>query len=156
MEHVQPLNRSFRWRTAALAVALLLAAALLAVAGLSLVHRQESTRPAARMSHVPKATVDAIPLRPRSRISVLVLNGNGITGAAGTEAQKLLSAGYRHALPTDAQQPFATSLVLFQGDWEREAHRLARDAGIGTVAPLDGRLVPAEAGYQLVLILGSR
>jgi hypothetical protein len=155
VEHIQPLSRSFPWRTAGLAAGLLLAAALLAAAGLALVHRQASTHPAATRSGVPNAKTPAIPLRPRSRVSVLVLNGDGITGAAGTEAQKLLSAGYRHAVPTDALQPFATSLVLFRRGWEREAHRLARETGIRTVTPLDGSLAPSYGGYQLVVILGS-
>jgi hypothetical protein len=86
---------------------------------------------------------------------VLVLNGNGISGAAGTEATKLLAAGYRHAIPTDASQDYATSFVLFRPGWQREAQRLARDAGIRSVAPLDGRLPRTDAGYRLVLILGA-
>jgi len=86
---------------------------------------------------------------------VLVLNGNGISGAAGTEATKLLAAGYRHAIPTDASQGYATSLVLFRRGWEGEARRLARDAGIRSVAPLDGRISPGYRRYRLVLILGA-
>jgi LytR cell envelope-related transcriptional attenuator len=163
VQHVQPFDRPFPWRAAALAAtALALAelATLLALAGIRLfdVHH------AAASTHRPVRTVQAAPqrpprhlgpLRPRSRISVLVLNGNGITGAAGTEATKLLAAGYRRATASDAAQDYASSLVLFRRGWEREAQRLARAAGIRTVAPLDGRLPGSEASYQLVLILGS-
>jgi hypothetical protein len=35
---------------------------------------------------------------------VLVLNGNGVSGAAGTEATSILARGYRHAIPSDAAQ----------------------------------------------------
>ena len=141
MEHVQPFDRPFPWRTAALAASVI---ALAAGSGLLLAHRSEGTRQA------------ATPLRPRSRLSVVVLNGNGISGAAGTEATKLLSAGYRHAIPADAPSlDYARSLVLFRPGWQSEAQRLAHEAGISAVAPLDDRLPSADARYQLVLILGA-
>lgn len=156
MEHVHPLDRSFPWRTAGLAAALLVAAALLAAAGLALVHRQASTHPPARPNRVQKSRSPSIPLRPRSRISVLVLNGNGVAHAAGNMATGLLARGYRHAIPTDAASlAYARSLVLFRPGWEREAQRLARDARIPTVAPLDGRVAPEYRSAQLVLILGA-
>jgi hypothetical protein len=156
VEHVQPLNRSYPWRTAGLAAALLVAAGLLAIAGLELVHRQAATHPATAPSRVPRAKTPAIRLRPRSRISVLVLNGNGVAHAAGDMAAALLARGYRHAIPTDAASlAYARSLVLFRPGWEAEARRLARDARIATVAPLDGRVAPEYRGAQLVLILGA-
>jgi hypothetical protein len=155
VEHVHPLHRSFPWRAVAIAAALLLAAALIAGGAVALVHRQERAQPAtAGTSHVPNPQ-PAIPLRPRSRTSVLVLNGNGIANAAGAEATGLLARGYRHAIPTDASSlDYARSLVLFRPGWEREAGRLARDARIPTVAPLDGQVPRAYAHVPLVLILG--
>jgi LytR cell envelope-related transcriptional attenuator len=95
------------------------------------------------------------PFGPPSRVTVLVLNGNGVTGAAGAEASKLLRAGYRRATATDAPQKYASSLVLYRRGWEREARRLAHDSRIRTVAPLDGHLPGADGRYQLVLILGA-
>jgi hypothetical protein len=96
------------------------------------------------------------PLRPRSHISVLVLNGNGIGGAAGGEATSLLTRGYRHAIPNDAPNlGYVRSLVLFRRGWQREAERLSHDARIPTVAPLDGRVAPAYARVPLVVILGA-
>jgi hypothetical protein len=162
VEHVHPLDRPFPWRAAALAAGALALAeltALLALAGARLFHVHHATRAAS-----PAATVTtrqerparhAAPLRPRSQLSVLVLNGNGVSGAAGTEATTLLSAGYRHAVPTDAPQDYASSLVLYRPGLAREAKRLARDATIRTVTPLDGRLQGADARYPLVVILGA-
>jgi len=96
------------------------------------------------------------PLRPRSRLSVLVLNGNGASGAAGTEATTILTRGYRHAIPSDApQRDYARSLVLFRPGWQREAERLARDVKIPTVATLDGRVEPEYAHVPLIVILGA-
>jgi hypothetical protein len=162
VEHVEPFGRPFPWRIAALvaaAIALAELTVLLAVAGAHVfgAHQAQTgldqTRPVAASGRVSKG--HAVPLRPRSRVSVLVLNGNGLAGAAGTAASKLLSTGYRHATPGDAPQAYARSLVLFRPGWQREAQRLAHDAGILTVAPLDGRLARSDAGYQLVLILGA-
>ena len=160
MQHAQPFDRPFPWRAAALALcALALAelAALLALAGVRLLHvhrtatpTQSATAPAGSTHTKPIP-----PLRSRSRVSVLVLNGNGIAHAAGDEATQLLGHGYRRAIASDASTQYASSLVLFRPGWEREAMRLARDAGIRTVTPLDGRLQGAEHGYELVLVLGT-
>jgi hypothetical protein len=159
VEHVHPLDRPFPWRAAALAaaaVALFELTALLALAGARLFHVHHAavqTRPAPGTSRVSREPVQ--PLRPRSRISVLVLNGNGLSGAAGSEATQLLRQGYRHAVPSDAPSTYAQSVVLFRPGWRREAQRLARDAGIGAATPLDVRLPGSERGYQVVLILGA-
>ena len=96
------------------------------------------------------------PLRPRSRVSVLVLNGNGTSGVAGTTATRLLGRGYGSATATNAQtDSYATSLVLYRRGWEPEAQRLAKDAHVRVVAALDGRLPAGSARDQLVLILGA-
>jgi len=87
---------------------------------------------------------------------VLVLNGNGTSGVAGATATRLLGRGYRSATATNAQtDSYATSLVLYRPGWEREARRLARDAGIRVVAALDGRLPADSERDQLVVILGG-
>jgi hypothetical protein len=154
VEHVQPLNRPFPRRTALLA-GLLLAVTLLVAAGLALAYRDHAARSVRETGPVGRATPPT-PLRPRSRISVLVLNGNGVAHAAGTAATALLARGYRHAIPADAPNlEYARSLVLFRPGWEREAERLGRDSRIPTVAPLDGRVAPAYAHVPLVLILGA-
>jgi hypothetical protein len=152
VEHVQPFSRPLPWRTVALAASVV---ALGAGSVVALVHRPKESHPAAATGRVPK--VQALPpARPRSQISVLVLNGNGASGAAGTEATDVLARGYRHAIPADAPSlDYARSLVLFRPGWQREAERLARDARIRTVAPLDGRVAHAYASVPLVLILGA-
>jgi hypothetical protein len=75
---------------------------------------------------------------------------------AGTKATAILARGYRHAIPSDAAQlDYARSVVLFRPGWQREAERLARDAGIPAVATLDGRVAPAYAHVPLIVILGA-
>ena len=153
MEHVQPFGRPLPWRAAALAACVV---ALIALAGLRPFLVQHATVHAPLVPATGRvAKSHVIPLRARARLSVLVLNGNGIAHAAGEKATLLLARGYRSAYPTDATTTYARSLVLFRPGSEGEAERLARDAGIRTVSPLDGRLPSADAGYRLVLILGA-
>ena len=155
MEHAQPFDRPFPWRATALAGGLLLAVALLVAGGLALAQRQHERRAAAETGRVGEAKPPS-PLRPRARISVLVLNGDGVSGAAGTEATEIRARGYRHAIPTDAPNlNYVRSLVLFRPGWQREAERLGRDSRIPTVAPLDGRVAPAYAHVPLIVILGA-
>ena len=156
MEHAHPVNRDFSWRGVALAAGLLLAIALAGLGGAALIHQLGKSAPAtAAHTKQPPAKPAGPALRPRSAMSVVVLNGNGVNNAAGAEATQLLAFGYRHATSTDAQNhDYARSLVLFRRGYEGEAQRLAQDAGIRAVAPLDGRLPSAYAHDQLVVILG--
>ena len=152
MEHAQPFNRPFPRRLAILVASAL---ALATLGALVLTHQAGRARPVSDTGQAPKGQA-LPPLRPRAHISVLVLNGNGVSGAAGGLATSLLSRGYRHAIPADASSlDYARSLVLFRPGWQREAERLARDARIPTVAPLDGRVAPEYAHVPLVLILGA-
>jgi hypothetical protein len=152
VEHVHQLGRPFPWGTIALTASVL---ALAAGSVVALADRPTGARP--EQSSRPARKGPALPpLRPRSRISVLVLNGNGILGAAGDTATGILARGYRHAIPSDAPQlDYARSLVLFRPGWQREAKRLAKDTGIATVATLDGRVAPTYAHVPLILILGA-
>jgi hypothetical protein len=152
VEHAQPFHRPIPWRLAILVAAALVLATL---GGFVLTHKQGLARPTARSGHARKGPA-LPPLRPRSRISVLVLNGNGLSGAAGSEATAILARGYAHAIPTDATQlDYPRSLVLFRPGWQGEAERLARDVRIPTVAPLDGTVAPTYAHVPLVVILGA-
>lgn len=155
MEHAQPLNRSFPWRLAVLVASAL---ALVILAGLVLTHRSGQTRltPGSSRGAKEQPATPPVPLRPRASISVAVLNGNGISGAAGSEATSILARGYRHAIPGDAQSlDYARSLILYRPGWQREAERLARDVRIPTVATLDGRVAPEYAHVPLFVILGA-
>ena len=163
MEHVQPIDRSFSSLPTTFALAMLLAVALMVVGALVLLFQATGTRsasarpnPASKARAATPPSQPLPPLRPRSRTAVAVLNGNGVSGAAGAEATAILARGYAHAIPGDAPtSDYARSLVLFRPGWQREAERLARDVGISVVAPLDGRLAPAYAHVPLALILGA-
>jgi hypothetical protein len=152
VEHAQPFTRPFRWRTAALVTSAL---ALATIGGLLVLRHPVQARSGSHAGRVPQRQ-KTTPLRPRSRLSVLVLNGNGTSGVAGTTATRLLRRGYHSATAANAAtDTYATSLVLYRPGWEREARRLAREAGIRIVAALDGRLPAGSGRDQLVVVLGA-
>jgi len=129
--------------------------ALATIGGLLALHHPPLPRRAPENASAAKRQ-QVTPLRPRSRVSVLVLNGNGMSGVAGTTATRLLGRGYHSATATNAAiDNYATSLVLYRPGWESEAQRLAHDAGIRVVAAIDGRLPAGSGRDQLVVILGG-
>ena len=146
MEHAHPIYRDLSWRGVTLTrPALVLLIVLVTLGGWTLLHGEG--RPA---SAGPR------PLPPRSHISVLVLNGNGIAGAASDLSTRLYTHGYRSAFAMDAQvTTYARSVVLYRRGWAAEAERLAKDARIRAVAPLDGRLPAGNSRYPLVAIVGK-
>jgi hypothetical protein len=168
VQHAEPIPTSFPWRGATLVVGAIAAVELLALIGVIALHfapKHAVVRSAApaKTQHVRAvrhtAKVPAVPthpLRARSRVHVLVLNGNGRQGAASTAAARLLRAGYRIGGAENAlRHDYARSMVLYVPGWVKEAKRLARDTGIKLVAPIDG-LTPAKLkASQAVVILGN-
>jgi len=157
------------WRTATLvasAVALVELAALV-VAGLLLVsgplaqrvHEKAAAKAAVAPVHARPARVlpaPAVPRLARTRMHVLVLNGNGRAGAASGEALRLQTLGYPAITTGNAPHPRrAASLVMYRPGYRPEALRLARDLGIRLVGPLDGLRVADLRGAQVVEILGT-
>jgi hypothetical protein len=175
VEHAPSLARPFPWRTATLVVGALAAVELVALAligGTRLAHffqplahptaraAKAATPPAHRTAfHVKPLKLPAVPSHPllaRSRVSVLVLNGNGISGAAGAEAARIQGLGYPLPVAKDApRHDYARTMVLFRPGYAVEARRLARDAGVRLVSPVDGIGKAELRGSQLVVILGG-
>ena len=164
MQHAEHIHTSFPWRTATLVVGTIAAAELVALVGIGAVHLAPKHPAAAAKAirtpppvHVNKvAPLPSPPLRARTHVRVLILNGNGVQGAAATEAARLQSAGYRIGGAQNAQRhDYAQSMVLYVPGWIKEARRLAHDTGIRLVAPVDGLRPAALKGAQAVVILGT-
>ncbi|MGH2996352.1 MAG: LytR C-terminal domain-containing protein, partial [Gaiellaceae bacterium] len=95
-------------------------------------------------------------LLSRAETSVIVLNGNGIAGAAGAVAERARARRYVIAATGNApRSDFPRSLVMYRPGFEGEAQRLARDLGIKRVAPLDGVRASELQGAHLALIVGG-
>jgi len=155
------------WRTAAVVASLVAALELvvLLIVGVALLAKpvadkvkkaavaQALTPPAKRPKIVPLGQ----PKLDRGETAVLVLNGNGRTGAASTEADRVRAKGYQVASVGDApRRDYARSLIMFRPGFAPEAHRLARDLRITIVGPLDGLRPAALQGAHAVVVLGER
>jgi hypothetical protein len=166
-----PQPAAFPWRTAALvavAVAAVELVVLLAVAGSALLPTTsraaapkataepaapaKSTEARARASSSPAAAADL----PRRRVRVVVLNGNGRTGAAAAASSRIERRGYRIGLVGNApSHDYPRSLVMYRPGFAAEGKRLARDLGIQLVSPLDGMRTAQLHGAHTVVILGG-
>ncbi len=92
--------------------------------------------------------------RPRSKTVVMVLNGNGRTGAAAAAASRVQGRGYRIGEVTNAPELVPRSIVMYRPGFAGEGKRLARDLGVRLVTPLDGMRARALRGAHVVFILG--
>lgn len=166
MQHAEPIPSQFPWRATTLVVGVLAAlelVALIAIGAIQLApthhaaaakHTQQPAQHTVPVPHI--AAPPSVPLRSRAHVRVLVLNGNGVAGAANAEAQHLEVAGYRIGGATNAQRhDYAQSMVMYVPGWMKEARRLAQDAGVRMVAPLDGLPRRQLKGSTIVLLLGS-
>jgi LytR cell envelope-related transcriptional attenuator len=104
---------------------------------------------------LPKPPPIPAPRVNRAETTVLVLNGNGRSGAAARTAARVRARGYPIGGVADARRTdYAQSIVMYRAGFRAEAHRLARDLRIQVVAPLDGIRRRELAGAQLALIVG--
>lgn len=118
--------------------------------------------PAATAAHAkskasePAKKTHRHPLLTRARTSVVVLNGNGIPGAAATSADRAHSLHYIITATGNAPRTdFQRSVVMFRPGYKTAAVRLSKDMGIKRVSPLDGITRGNLQGAQLALIIGG-
>ena len=167
MEHSLPQVRS-PWRTATLVASAVAALELLVlvVLGVALLAKPVSdhVREAAEaqvfapVKPKPRPTNPAAgkPKLTRAETSVIVLNGNGRSGAAAESADAVRRFGYTIGTVGNAPRTdFTRTLVMFRKGYRAEAARLAKDLDVKIVGPLDG-LKPADMlGAHVALIVGS-
>ncbi|MEK6274655.1 MAG: LytR C-terminal domain-containing protein [Actinomycetota bacterium] len=157
-----PAQLDHPWRTATLVAAGVAAFELviLLIIGLALLSKPLSAH--AKQAAVTRATGIA-PARPepknatlsRDETSVLVLNGNGIAGAAADAASRMRARGYSITDTGNAGQTYGQSVVMYRPGRRPEAQRLAADLGISLVGPLDGIKLRQLLGAQAVVVLGT-
>ena len=111
---------------------------------------------AAEVASIPKPPPIGTPKLSRSQTSVLVLNGNGHTGAAAAEAETVRGRGYLVGGVDDAKRTdYARSLVMYRAGFRAEGFRLARDLRVKLVGPLDGMTPRNLQGAHLAVIVGN-
>jgi hypothetical protein len=114
---------------------------------------KQDAKPAAQEKERAKP---AAKILPRGKTVVMVLNGNGRTGAAAAAAARVQGKGYRvGTVGNAASTSFPQDLVMFKPGFAEEGQRLARALGVKRVGPLDGMRVRQLGRAHAVLILGS-
>jgi LytR cell envelope-related transcriptional attenuator len=161
------------WRTATLIATAIagLELVLLVVAGIILLgkslapqvhaaaqrrtHTPAVSKPAPVSKPKPSRPARTAPPLPRARTHVVVLNGNGIQGAAAEAASLVRARGYSVRKVGNAPRTgYARTMVEYRPGFRAEAVRFGRDLNVGLIAPLDG-MKPAQLhGVHLVLFLG--
>jgi LytR cell envelope-related transcriptional attenuator len=158
------------WRTAAyiaVAIAAFELLLLLVIGGgklagwatdrMQLAARQHVAAPVQRTpAAVPTHQQTPVPVakRPRSKTVVLVLNGNGRTGAAASAASRVQARGYRIGDVTNAPELVPRSIVMYRPGFAGEGRRLGKDLHVKLVTPLDGMRAGDLGRAHLVFILG--
>lgn len=176
MDHPAPSPQPVRpWRIATLVATAVagLELVLLIVAAMILVGKSVAPHVHAAAAHealAPKPAATATPapaekpFRPphvaaklsRAQTGVLVLNGNGVQGAAAEAASLVKARGYLVKEVGNAPRTgFARSAVMYRPGFRPEAVRFARDLNVSFVEPLDGMKPRQLQGGHLVLILGA-
>lgn len=161
MEHAHDLVRP--WRRATIAVSAVAALELLLLAVVAIVlfgnPLAQHLRASAAAAAAPPKRTPAPPAKTkttlaRNETSVMVLNGNGLAGAAQATADRVQARGYLLGNVGNAPELTPRSLVMFRPGYAAEAQRLARDLHVRLVRPLDGMRPSQLLGAHLVLIIG--
>jgi hypothetical protein len=160
MEHALPTPAGHHpWRTIAVVAAGIATLELLGlvVVGTALVAKPVAEKARAAASKpAPAHKTPARPILPRRSVGVAVLNGNGIAGAAATEAAQVRAHGYKIRVVGNAPHGgYAGTMVMYRPGRRPEALRLARDLGIRLVWPLDGLRPRDLRGAQVAVVLGG-
>ena len=110
---------------------------------------QRAAKPVTR-----KPASAAVAKRPRAKTVVLVLNGNGRTGAAASAASRVRAQGYKIGVVGNAPRQVSRSIVMYRPGFAGEGRRLGKDIGVRLVTPLDGMRGGQLGRAQVVFILG--
>jgi LytR cell envelope-related transcriptional attenuator len=90
----------------------------------------------------------------RSETIVMILNGNGVSGAAHDTASRVEARGYTVGEVGNAKRTdYMRSVVMYRPGYRGEALRLARDLRIKIVGPLDGLQIRDLMGAHVALVV---
>ena len=162
------------WRTATIVASLIAAVELLLIFVLAIAlfgqplldwaqgTAERGATPAAKKGEaaaVEQRVQPPAPAKPklaRTETSVLVLNGNGVAGAAATTGELVRGKGYVIAAVGNApRSDYRRSVVMYRPGYAPEAARFARDLRMKIVSPLDGLRPKDLMGAHVAIVVGS-
>jgi hypothetical protein len=134
-------------------------AIVILVAAVVLLSPSDSHRAAPNSKAGGKAGSQASAGKPRltpAQTAVMVLNGNGQSGAAATTAGTVRGLGYRIGPVGNApRMDYPVSLVMYRPGFRPEALGFARRVHVRTVGPLDGIRLRKLGRAKIVYIVGT-
>ncbi len=105
---------------------------------------------------IKKMNAPAGKTHPRAHVKIMVLNGNGLNGAAGTAATRIHHLGYKIAGTANAKhQNYATTVVMYKPGFRADGMKLAKAIGVKVVGPLDGIPTSSLHGGEIAVIVGA-
>jgi hypothetical protein len=164
VEFSAPVSPEVRqWRTAtivacgvaALELVLLLIVAIALLSKPLSAHAKEAALKSEMGAAVPSRPEPKRTTLSRRETSVLVLNGNGVPGAAAAAASRVRARGYQVAGTGNAAQSYGRTVVMYRAGHRPEAKRLAAELGVALVGPLDGIGPRQLHGAHVVVVLGT-
>jgi hypothetical protein len=91
-----------------------------------------------------------------SSVTVAVVNGTSVTGAAARTGTKVSAAGFRLGnLSTASQQQRAESVVMFKPGANRQARVVAGKLNVAQIAPIDQQTANVAGGAPVVVVVGA-
>ncbi len=104
----------------------------------------------------PKPSSPGKPAIARKETLVLILNGNGRTGAAAGAADRVRGLGYMVGGVGNANRTdYARDVIMYRPRFRGEALRLARDLKVRIVGPLDGLSRRDMLGAHVAFVVGT-
>lgn len=162
LPHPSPSGPGLPWRTIAVVASGLAALELLvlAIIGIAVLAKPMAKRAAVREAKsstvTKKSTAPTRSILSRGAVSVTVLNGNGVSGAAAAEASRVRARGYKIGVVGNAPRGgYGRTIVMYRAGLNREGSRLAHDLGIGMASPLDGLRARDLHGAKLAVVVGG-
>jgi hypothetical protein len=96
------------------------------------------------------------PKLSRAETTVMVLNGNGVSGAAHEAATRVEQRGYSIGQVGNASRSdFTRTVVMYRPGYRGEGLRLGRDLRVKIVGPLDGMTTRELLGAHVALVVGA-
>jgi len=90
-----------------------------------------------------------------SEIEVTVLNGTSTAGLAATYGDKVEGKGFGLGAVSNTDQPFETSVVMFERGHKPEATKVAKQLGIDKLALMSSEVKTAAAGANVAVVVGE-
>lgn len=111
------------------------------------------------LTSIASTTTTTPQARPKSEVKVLVANGSGVRGLAGTTSTALKNVGYATLAPVDATPPsIDKTTIQYAEGYLAEAREVAQTINqpATVVAPLNSPPVPAAdlGDAKVVVVLG--